>query len=62
MTICSHARAKVDPDGAVEYYCDKLTWRMGLDGLEHCKQCAYYTTEKNKPVDIDRLPGNGERT
>ncbi|HOB08857.1 MAG: hypothetical protein WAP20_02825 [Limnochordia bacterium] len=48
MTICSHARAKVDPDGAVEYYCDKLTWRMGLDGLEHCKQCAYYTTEKKQ--------------
>lgn len=45
MTICNHARAKVDPDGSVEYFCDKLAWRMGLDGLEHCKECSYYTTE-----------------
>jgi len=41
MTICTYARAKVDAAGAVEYFCEKLAWRMGLDGLEHCRQCTY---------------------
>lgn len=46
MELCSYARPKTDDHGRVEYYCEKCVWRIGLDGLDQCKNCPYYTCEK----------------
>jgi len=47
MIVCHHAKARTDANGIVDYYCEKLAWRMGLDGLEYCRQCPHYVEEKS---------------
>ena len=46
MFLCDHAKARTDGAGALEYYCEKLAWRMGLDGLEHCRKCQYHNEKR----------------